>query len=140
MEFSTIKKIRNYVDSMEDSESNMNIKEIQTFIEGLKSFKNSDGKGVTVPEKRIKQCLAMLDQHIEMSISSDYDSIVTDFNAADRFLHRCFSVSLTLRPSYGSSTVSYKELLEMMRLIDQKGVLPGNFTSNFSTHQVCKEL
>ena len=118
----------------------MNIKEIQTFIEGLKSFKDASGKGIIVHEKRIKQCLAMLDQHIEMSISSDYDSIVTDFNAADRFLHRCFSVSLTLRPSGGSSTVKYKELLDMIRLIDQKGVLPGNFSSNFSTHQVIKEL
>ena len=74
-----------------------------------------------------------------MSIASDYDSIVSDFNAVDRFLHRCFSVSLTLRPS-GSSTVSYKELLDIVRLIDEKGVLPGNYSSNFSTHQVCKEL
>jgi hypothetical protein len=49
----------------------------------------------------------MLDQYIEIAISVDYRDIIADFNAVDRFLHKCFSVSLTLKQNHDITSVTY---------------------------------
>ena len=82
----------------------------------------------------------MIEQHINTTINNDYETMVSDFNAADKFLRKCFSLSLTLHPSSSASTISYEELMEIVKLIENKGTLPSRFSASLSPLQVSKEL
>jgi hypothetical protein len=132
-EMSTMKKLRNYLESMDTNEEAANIRKIKTVFEGKL-------KQPSISEERIKQCLRALEQHINAKVSSDYDGLISDFNAVDRFLHKCFSLSLSVQPCSSASSISYSELLELARAIELKDVIPTRYTPNFTPLQVKKEL
>jgi len=61
----------------------------------------------------------------------DVEAIIEDFEAASRFLSRCFSVALTLKQPTDQA-ISPIELLDLVRIIEKKQMIPSRFTSTLS--------
>ena len=115
---SNTKKVRSYLESIEHREDAETIGEIEAEIKRILKK--------TVPKDRIKQCLRAIDLHINSKIDNSYDSIVNDFNTVDKVVHRCFSVSLSLNSNTSSQSISYKDLFEIIGMIDSKDTLPSS--------------
>ena len=111
------KKIKTYLEATDLKEEGSTISEIETQIKAV-------SKNKTITKEKIKKCLKAIELYISEKVSSQYDKFLNDFNAVDKVIHRCFSVSLNLNSSSSSQSISYFDLFEIIRLIDTKDLLP----------------
>lgn len=80
---------------------------------------------------RVGGCLRIIKEFMKRVVEEEVERVIEDFEAANRFLSRCFSLSLTLsRPS--PQAITPAELQQLVSVIDHKQMIPPRFNANFS--------
>jgi hypothetical protein len=89
---------------------------------------------------KISNCLKIVREFINSRLEGEIEDIIDDFEAASRFLSRCFSLSLTLQRPTSDLSITPSELADLVRIIDRKQMLPARLTSPLSFVEVVGEL
>jgi hypothetical protein len=134
-EGSTAKKVRSFFQVREDALDE------KTKAKVAEAVGRAGGLGLKGGEvvPRVNGCLKIVNEFISTRLEDEVEAVIDDFEAAARFLSRCFSLTLTLqRPS--ERALSPAELLELVRIIDQKQMVPTRFTSPLSFVEISTEL
>jgi len=77
----------------------------------------------------------VVDAYINTILDIEIENIVTNLEEVENSLQKCFCLGLTLDPYSSQYTLTYNELIELIRVIDKKGAVPAQFNKNMSTFE-----